>query len=223
MTTQHVETLIVGAGPAGLATGRHLQQLGRACLIVDANDRVGDGWRQHDDRLRLDTPRRLCALPGLAFPGEPRSYPSTDELADYLEEYALRLDLPTRLRTRVDRLAARPGGGFTATLDPEAIDCDNVVVATGTVGRPPIFGADGRPAECCGTVAAAPGLYVCGPAFEGASSSMLLQDAGRDAACVAGRIASAARTGERPPPRATGRTARVRPTFAAVAAADQRG
>jgi putative flavoprotein involved in K+ transport len=137
MTTQHIETLIVGAGQAGLATGRHLQRLGRACLVVDGNDRVGDNWRQHYDSLRLYTPRRYCALSGLAFPGEPWSYPTKDEVADYLEAYALHHDLPIRMQTRVDHLAARPGGGFTATLGADTVDCDNVVVATGTFGRTP--------------------------------------------------------------------------------------
>lgn len=47
MTTQHIETLIIGAGQAGLATGYHLSRLGRAFLVLDGNDRVGDNWRYH--------------------------------------------------------------------------------------------------------------------------------------------------------------------------------
>jgi putative flavoprotein involved in K+ transport len=46
MTTQHIETLIIGAGQAGLSTGYHLQRLGHPFLIVDGNERVGDNWRQ---------------------------------------------------------------------------------------------------------------------------------------------------------------------------------
>jgi putative flavoprotein involved in K+ transport len=47
MTTHHIETLVVGAGQAGLATAYHLQQLGRECLVVEAADRLGDGWRSN--------------------------------------------------------------------------------------------------------------------------------------------------------------------------------
>ena len=150
MTTQHIETLIIGAGQAGLATGYHLTRLGREFLIVDGNGRVGDNWRQHYDSLRLYTPLKYCGLPGLPFPGEPWSYPSKDDVADYLELYALHHDLPLRARTRVDRLEARDGR-FIATLGEDTIDCANVVVATGTFGRTPHvpdFASDLDPAIC---------------------------------------------------------------------------
>ena len=71
MTTQHIETLIIGAGQAGLATGYHLKQLGREFLILDGNERVGDNWRCHWDSLRLFTPAKYDGLPGLPFPGRP--------------------------------------------------------------------------------------------------------------------------------------------------------
>lgn len=137
MTTQHIETLIIGAGQAGLATGYHLNQIGREFLILDGNERVGDNWRCHWDSLRLFTPAKYDGLPGLPFPGDPWSFPGKDEVADYLEGYAVDMDLPVRLQTRVDRLETEPGGSFTARLGAEAITCDNVVVATGTRGRTP--------------------------------------------------------------------------------------
>lgn len=137
MATQHIETLIIGAGQAGLATGYHLKQLDREFLVVDGNERVGDNWRCHWDSMRLFTPAKYDGLPGLAFPGDPWSFPGKDAVADYLETYVLEMDLPVRLRTRVDRLEARPGGGFAAYLGAEVITSDSVVVATGTRGRTP--------------------------------------------------------------------------------------
>lgn len=137
MTTQHIETLIIGAGQAGLATGYHLKQLGREFLILDGNERVGDNWRCHWDSLRLFTPAKYDGLPGWAFPGDPWSFPGKAEVADYLEGYAVDMDLPVRLQTRVEGLETGPGGGFTAHLSADAITCDNVVVATGTRGRSP--------------------------------------------------------------------------------------
>jgi putative flavoprotein involved in K+ transport len=137
MTTQHIETLIIGAGQAGLSTGHHLQRLGRPFLIVDGMERVGDNWRQQWDTLRLYTPAKYDSLPGLPFPAPKWHYPGKDEVAAYLEQYALHFDLPIRMSTRVDHLAARPGGGYVATLGPDRVTCDNVVVATGSFGRTP--------------------------------------------------------------------------------------
>jgi putative flavoprotein involved in K+ transport len=137
MDTQYVETLIVGAGQAGLSTGYHLQRRGRRFLIVDANSRIGDNWRQQWDTLRLYTPAKYDGLPGLRFPASRWHCPQKDEVADYLERYALRFDLPVRTSTRVERLEALPDGGYIADLGGESIRCDNVVVATGTFGRTP--------------------------------------------------------------------------------------
>ncbi|HZA71897.1 MAG TPA: NAD(P)/FAD-dependent oxidoreductase [Propionibacteriaceae bacterium] len=145
MTTQYIETLIIGAGQAGLSTGYHLQRRGRPFLIVDGNKRVGDNWRQQWDTLRLYTPAKYDGLPGLSFPADRWHFPHKDEVADYLEAYALHWDLPVRMSTRIDRLEARADGGYVATLGPDSISCDNVAVATGSFGRTPYvpgFAAD---------------------------------------------------------------------------------
>ncbi|KUG62264.1 portal protein [Kocuria rosea subsp. polaris] len=145
MNTQHIETLIIGAGQAGLATGSSLQRLGRPFLIVDAEGRVGDHWRNQWDSLRLYTPAKYDGLPGLPFPQEPWSYPGKDDVAAYLESFTLHKDLPVRTSTTVDAVRARPGGGYAVDLGADTITCDNVVVATGTFGRTPYvpsFAAD---------------------------------------------------------------------------------
>lgn len=137
MSEQHIETLIVGAGQAGLSTGYQLSRLGREFLIVDGAERIGDNWRCQYDSLRLFTPAYADGLPGTPFPAGKWDFPTKDEVAAYLESYAVTHDLPVRLRTRVDRLAGRPGGGYVAEIGEERITCDNVVVATGTFGRTP--------------------------------------------------------------------------------------
>ncbi|MCP2318357.1 putative flavoprotein involved in K+ transport [Nocardia amikacinitolerans] len=138
MTIQHIETLIIGAGQAGLSTGSALRRAGRPFLIVDRNERIGDNWRRHYDSLRLYTPAKYNGLPGLPFPAaDGWGYPGKDDVAAYLEQYALHWDLPVRMNTGVDRLSAREGGGYLAHLGADVIGCDNVVVATGTFGRTP--------------------------------------------------------------------------------------
>ncbi len=134
--TTRIETVIIGAGQAGLATGYHLQRRGRPFLILEGNARVGDGWRQQWDTLRLYTPVKYDGLPGMQFPGSPWTFPLKDEVADYLEAYAGRFDLPVRTGARVERVLAREGG-YTVLAGGQRIEADNVVVATGTFGRTP--------------------------------------------------------------------------------------
>lgn len=131
---EHFETVIVGAGQAGLATGYHLAAQGLDFVIVDAR-RVGDAWRQRWDSLRLFTPAALDGLPGMRFPAPPDAYPAKDEMADYLEAYAMRFGLPLRLGTSVHRVS-RNGDGYALGMDAGMITADNVVVATGAFQRP---------------------------------------------------------------------------------------
>ena len=53
MSTEHIETVIIGAGQAGLSTAYHLTTRGRACVVLDSNARIGDNWRRHWDTLLL--------------------------------------------------------------------------------------------------------------------------------------------------------------------------
>src|SRR4051794_40662927 len=111
MTTT-IETVVIGAGQAGLSTGYHLQKRGRPFAILDAGGRAGDQWRQQWDSLKLYSPTRYDSLPGLKFPGDPWSFPGKDQVADYLEQYAARFHLPIRFHTRVERLEPDDDDGF---------------------------------------------------------------------------------------------------------------
>ena len=136
MSTEHIETVIIGAGQAGLATGYHLQRRNRPFLILDANLRVGDNWRAQWDSLRLYTPAGYDGLPGLPFPGPRWSFPTKDDVAAYLADYAERFALPVRTGVHVDRLEPTDGG-YALRIGPDTLLADNVVVATGTFGRTP--------------------------------------------------------------------------------------
>ena len=133
----HIETVIIGAGQAGLATAYHLQRRGRSCLVLDANQRVGDNWRANWDSLRLYSPAGSDGLPGLPFPGPRWSYPTKDEVADYLAAYADHFELPVRTGVRVDRLERVDDGYAVRVVGADTVLAENVVVATGTFGRTP--------------------------------------------------------------------------------------
>lgn len=132
-----VETVVIGGGQAGLAVGYHLSQRGLPHVILDESDRIGDAWRTRWDSLRLFTPARYSALPGMPFPGAPMSYPTKDEVADYLEAYAREFRLPVRSGVRVDRLS-RVGDQYEVVCGDRSLRAQNVVVASGPSHEPRI-------------------------------------------------------------------------------------
>ncbi len=133
--TERIDTVVIGGGQAGLSVGYHLARRGVPFLILDANRRVGDSWRNRWDSLRLFTPNRFNALPGMPFPGPRWGLPTKDEFADYLESYAERFDLPVWNGIQVERLA-RNGHRFVATARDRRLEADNVVVAMSSWQRP---------------------------------------------------------------------------------------
>jgi putative flavoprotein involved in K+ transport len=144
---ERVETVVVGGGQAGLSVGHHLARRGRRFVILDANRRVGDAWRRRWDSLRLFTPARYDALAGLPFPAPGHSFPTKDQVADYLEAYAARFQLPVLTGVRVDRLW-RDDGRLVVAAGDRSWAADNVVVAMSTfqVPRVPPFAAELDPA-----------------------------------------------------------------------------
>lgn len=135
-TVRRVDTLIIGAGQAGLATAHQLQRRGADSLVIDGEHRVGDNWRHRYDSLRLFTPNRLNGLPGMRFPGDASAFPGKDEVGDYLEAYAGTLERPVELDCPVRRLR-RHRDGFLAETAGGTIECRSVVIATGTFGLVP--------------------------------------------------------------------------------------
>jgi putative flavoprotein involved in K+ transport len=129
------DVVVIGAGQAGLAMGHALAEQTEWFVILEAADSVGSAWRDRWDSLVLFTPRRYDALPGLAFPGEPDGYPTRDEVAAYLEQYAEHLGLPVELSTPV-RSLSKDADGFLLDANGTPIRADAVVVATGPFHAP---------------------------------------------------------------------------------------
>jgi putative flavoprotein involved in K+ transport len=128
--TDQREVVVIGGGQAGLAIGYHLAEQGREFTILEAAGEPAAAWRARWDSLKLFTPVRYDSLPGLAFPGEPDSYPGRDDVVAYLTDYAERFDLPVELNSRVQSVRRRDGG-FLVELADRTYQADQVVIATG--------------------------------------------------------------------------------------------
>jgi len=129
-------TVVIGGGQAGLAVGHHLAKRDVDFVILSDESRVGDNWRRRWDSLRLFTPARYSGLPGMHFPAPPDHLADRDEVADYLERYVDRFDLPVRLDTRVLGVSWDGERYAIATGDAVLLEADNVIVATGAFQRP---------------------------------------------------------------------------------------
>lgn len=134
---ESVETLIIGGGQAGLATAYHLTRLGRECLVLDGGERVGDSWRRRWPSLRLYTPARYDSLPGMPFPAPRHSFPTGSEMADYLEAYAERFDLPVRTGVLVDSIE-KDGDRYLASANGRRYQAENVIIANGGFRDPAV-------------------------------------------------------------------------------------
>src|SRR5215208_1643802 len=95
------QTIVIGAGPAGLAVGSCLKQANLPCIILEQNERVGSSWHRHYDRLHLHTDKKNSALPFLPFPKEYARYPARPQVINYLETYAQNFQLDIRFRQQV--------------------------------------------------------------------------------------------------------------------------
>jgi putative flavoprotein involved in K+ transport len=144
---KRIDTVVIGGGQSGLAVGHHLARHDRPFVILDAHEQIGDAWRTRWDSLRVFTPARLDGLPGMPFPAPASSFPTKDEVADYLAAYAARFDLPVRTGIEVDGLV-RSGGRLVVTSADRCVEADNVVVAPGAYRNPriPVFAPELDPA-----------------------------------------------------------------------------
>jgi len=140
MTVERIDTLVVGAGQAGVAMSEHLSSLGVPHLVLE-RDRIAQRWRTGRwDSLVANGPAWHDRFPGLEFDDiDPDGFPSKDRVADYFETYAAKFNAPIRTGVevkKVERNAERPG--FTIETSEGVIEANHVVAATGPFQRPVI-------------------------------------------------------------------------------------
>lgn len=150
------DTIVIGAGPAGLAAGACLGREGVPYLILEKDAEVGSAWRRHYDRLHLHTVKAHSALPYLDYPESyPRYIPRLDFVA-YLDDYARKMGVLPHIRfgRRVERARydAAAGGWEVRTASAEggagggdiAFRAQRLVIATSYNGQPNLPDWPGR-------------------------------------------------------------------------------
>jgi cation diffusion facilitator CzcD-associated flavoprotein CzcO len=129
------DAIIIGAGPAGLATAAALKARGLRPTILEKSSAVGAVWRRHYDRLHLHTDRARSGLPGLAMPKAYGRYPSRAQVVEYLEAYAVKFALEPVFNASVHALQ-REGGMWRADAGENSQAAPIAVIATGWADFP---------------------------------------------------------------------------------------
>lgn len=200
---EEIDTLVIGAGQAGLATSYWLTQAGIEHLAVERRTELGGSWPDRWDSFCLVAPNFTLLLPGMPYAGpEPDAFMPRDDVAGYVREYAQAIRAPVRLGTGIERLE-KSGTGFAAHAGSVTFVARNVVLATGAYPRPKIPAAadaiaqhirqlhsnDYRnPAEL-----APGGVLVVGSGQSGAQIAEELLKSGRDVHLAVSMCASAPR------------------------------
>lgn len=139
-----LDALVIGAGQAGLAAAYYLQQRGATFRVLDERMAVGDVWATRYDSLRLFSPAWVSALPGRPWPATAPRYPTKDEAAAYLHDYARHFALPIVTGQRVTAVLPGPAGFRVQTEAGQQYVARRVLVCTGpyTAPRHPAFAPD---------------------------------------------------------------------------------
>jgi putative flavoprotein involved in K+ transport len=138
MPIEKIETLIIGAGQAGLAISEHLSKRAAPHLIVERH-RIAERWRSERwDSLVANGPAWHDRFPSMAFSDiDPDAFASKDQIVDYFVALAAKIKAPVHCGVEVKELSPKPDGpGFRADTSAGTIEASNVVVATGPFQRP---------------------------------------------------------------------------------------
>lgn len=126
------ETIIIGAGPAGLAIAGQLAHRGLPFTVLEASEYIGVTWRNHYDRLHLHTVKEYSALPHLPYPANHPTYVPRLQVVEYLERYAEHFNIKPLFNQKVVRIQRiSPDGTWQVATETDTFTAGRVIVATG--------------------------------------------------------------------------------------------
>jgi len=138
MPVEKVDTLVVGAGQAGVAMSEHLTRSGVPHLVLERG-RIAERWRSERwDSLVANGPAWHDRFPGMEFSDTgPDGFPPKEEVADYFVAYAEKIAAPIRCGVAVEKVERHVGRpGFRVETSEGVIEANSVVAATGPFQRP---------------------------------------------------------------------------------------
>lgn len=135
---EKTEVLIVGGGPAGIATAASLKRRGVTSIVLEKGSTVAPAWHNRYERLHLHTNRGASGLPGRPMPSTYPRYPSRDQVAGYMVSYATDEGIDVRLNTEVTAVEGSSGDWRVTTAQGEVFQAPALVVATGLSHHPSI-------------------------------------------------------------------------------------
>ena len=133
--SERAGVLVVGGGPAGLATSQQLKAHAIPHRVLERGDTVGYTWANLYDSLTLHTGKHMSTLPGRSFPRSAPLFVPRGEFWEYLRDYARAFELPVETRCTVERIT-RSDGTWSVTTTSGPIAARALVVATGIVANP---------------------------------------------------------------------------------------
>jgi NADPH-dependent 2,4-dienoyl-CoA reductase/sulfur reductase-like enzyme len=142
--TRSYDTVVIGAGPAGLATSRELAREKVDHVVLERGNSVGHTWANLYDSLVLHTGKHLSSLPGMRFPRETPLFPSRIAFLDYLHRYAAEFRLPIALNANVTGASRADGAWTVTTAQGDVFQARRLVIATGIVANPHVAEIRGR-------------------------------------------------------------------------------
>lgn len=145
---ENVDTLIVGAGHAGLTMSALLKEAKQEHLLLERRTSLGGGWQDRWDAFTVVTPNWVSSFPGWAYDGpDPDSFMSKDRIVERVAQYADVIDAPVALGTEVRRMAPQGDGSFKVETNRGELTAREVVVATGSyhTSRVPALAAEISP------------------------------------------------------------------------------
>jgi indole-3-pyruvate monooxygenase len=125
------DTIVIGAGPAGLAVGAVLRHANVPFLMLERAERVGESWHRHYDRLHLHTPKSHSALPYRAYPHTYPRYPSRQQFMEYLDDYARAFELEPEFGREAQRISRGGDGAWSVATNAGDYRARRVIIATG--------------------------------------------------------------------------------------------
>lgn len=126
-----MQTLIIGAGPAGLAMAGQLAHRNLPCTVLEASEYIGFAWRNHYDRLHLHTVKQYSALPHLPYPTNYPTYVSRLQVVEYLEQYATHFGIKPEFNQNVVGIRRGAGGAWQVRTKTDLFEAERVIVSTG--------------------------------------------------------------------------------------------